>query len=221
MSYGLYVVSAARDGRFNGQVANTVFQVSGAPPAIAVSINRQNLTHEFITGSGLFTVSVLEQDAPLALIGLFGFRSGREVDKFRDVAYALGTTGLPYLTENVLAYLEARVTARVEAGTHTVFVAELVGAEVLKPGVPMTYAHYHQVKRGIVPPSAPTYRQEKEAEPVSRAQRYVCQVCGYIYDPETGDPDQGVAPGTPFDRLPAGWTCPVCGASQDEFRPED
>ncbi|MFW6120463.1 MAG: rubredoxin [Petrotogales bacterium] len=50
-------------------------------------------------------------------------------------------------------------------------------------------------------------------------QKYRCIVCGYIYDPELGDPDNGVEPGTSFDELPEDWVCPLCGASQDEFEP--
>ena len=48
-------------------------------------------------------------------------------------------------------------------------------------------------------------------------QKWVCTVCGYIYDPEKGDPDGGVAPGTGFEKLPVDWVCPVCGASKDDF----
>ncbi len=47
--------------------------------------------------------------------------------------------------------------------------------------------------------------------------KYVCTVCGYIYDPAEGDPDNGVQPGTPFEELPQDWVCPVCGASKDLF----
>ena len=50
--------------------------------------------------------------------------------------------------------------------------------------------------------------------------KYTCQVCGYVYDPAVGDPENGVGPGTSFDHLPAGWTCPVCGADKDQFEPE-
>jgi rubredoxin len=50
--------------------------------------------------------------------------------------------------------------------------------------------------------------------------RYVCQVCGYVYDPAQGDPDNGVAPGTPFEKLPDSWECPVCGASKADFAKE-
>jgi rubredoxin len=47
--------------------------------------------------------------------------------------------------------------------------------------------------------------------------KYVCTVCGYIYDPAIGDPDAKVKPGTPFEQLPEGWVCPVCGAPKDQF----
>ncbi|HOG17604.1 MAG: Rubredoxin [Syntrophaceae bacterium PtaU1.Bin231] len=50
--------------------------------------------------------------------------------------------------------------------------------------------------------------------------KYVCGICGYVYDPAVGDPDNGVAAGTPFDKLPDGWVCPLCGAGKEEFSPE-
>lgn len=51
-------------------------------------------------------------------------------------------------------------------------------------------------------------------------QRYVCSVCGYVYDPANGDPDNGINPGTKFEDLPGDWVCPVCGASKDQFEKE-
>lgn len=51
-------------------------------------------------------------------------------------------------------------------------------------------------------------------------QNYVCGVCGYVYEPQKGDPDNDVNPGTSFDELPDDWECPVCGAGKDEFYPE-
>ncbi|HSH35027.1 rubredoxin [Schnuerera sp.] len=51
--------------------------------------------------------------------------------------------------------------------------------------------------------------------------RYVCEPCGYVYDPAEGDPDNGVEPGTPFENLPEDWVCPVCGATQDMFVKEE
>jgi rubredoxin len=51
--------------------------------------------------------------------------------------------------------------------------------------------------------------------------KYVCDLCGYVYDPTAGDPDNGVAPGTPFEKLPDDWLCPLCGVGKDQFSPED
>jgi rubredoxin len=53
-----------------------------------------------------------------------------------------------------------------------------------------------------------------------KMKKYVCNICGYVYDPAVGDPDSGVKPGTPFENLPADWVCPVCGASKSDFSPE-
>lgn len=218
LSYGLYVISARDGEKVNGQVANTVFQITSDPATVAVSINKKNLTHGFITSGKKFLVSVLTKDTPLSLIGRFGFKSGRETDKFADVAYKLTPSGLPYLTENCLAYMEAEVKQAVDCGTHTIFIGVLTAAEVLLQGEPMTYAYYHQVKRGKTPKPAPTYTETEGREEVNEnLPKYRCTICNYIYDPAAGDPDNGVPPGTVFDDLPGDWVCPVCGAGKEVF----
>ena len=218
VSYGMYVVTSHLDGRLNGQIANTVFQVTSEPATIAVSINKQNLTHEFIEKTGVFAVSILSKDAPLTLIGDFGFKSGRELDKFSSVNYKIGVTGSPVVLDSAIAFLEAEVINSLDVGTHTVFIGKIVNADVLSDDEPMTYAFYHLVKRGTSPKNAPTYIKEKPKEKEEKAvKKYRCKICGYIYDPEKGDPDGGIKPGTPFEEIPDDWVCPVCGASKDEF----
>jgi flavin reductase (DIM6/NTAB) family NADH-FMN oxidoreductase RutF/rubredoxin len=157
LSYGLYVISSRKGASFNGQIANTAIQVTSDPPNIAVCINKQNLTHEFISESKVFVTSILSQDTPLPFIGHFGFKSGRDVDKLKDVNYKLGEAEAPIVLDHSLAYLEARVINQVDVGTHTIFIGKLVGADVLREGEPMTYAYYHQVKRGTTPKTAPSY----------------------------------------------------------------
>jgi len=157
LSYGLYVVASQKQGKLNAQIANTVVQVTSDPPTIAVSINKQNLTHEFISEGKVFTASILSQDTPLSFIGHFGFKSGREVDKLKDVNYKLGEAKAPIVLDHSLAYLEARVINQLDVGTHTIFIGKLVGADVLREGEPMTYAYYRQVKRGTTPKTAPSY----------------------------------------------------------------
>ena len=51
--------------------------------------------------------------------------------------------------------------------------------------------------------------------------KYVCDICSYVYDPELGDPDNGVAPGTPWEEVPEDWTCPLCGVGKDQFSEEE
>lgn len=220
ISYGLYVVSSKKGDKFNGQIANTVFQITSEPATIAVSINKQNLTHEFIEDSGVFTASILSTEAPMTLIGQFGFKSGRDIDKFAGVNYKVGVTGAPMVLDYSIGCLEAKVTQGLDCGTHTIFVGQVEDAEMLANGEPMTYAYYHQIKGGKAPKTAPTYIKEEAKEPekvVKNMDKYECGVCGYVYDPEVGDPDSGVEPGTPFEELPDDWVCPVCGAGKDQF----
>jgi len=223
LSYGLYVITSGKDGRFNGQIANTVFQVTSEPSTIAVSINKQNYTHEHIVESGRFAVSILEEAAPMTLIGQFGFKSGRDIDKFAGIGTRVGKTGVPIVTDHAVAFIEAEVVGNLDCGTHTIFLGRVVECDVLAAAEPMTYAYYHAVKGGKAPKTAPTYQEQappKPAAPAAKAARYVCSVCGYVYDPEKGDPEGNVKAGTPFEDLPAGWTCPICGAEKDKFEKE-
>lgn len=217
LSYGLYIVCSAKDGKFNGQTANTVFQITSDPPTIAVSLNKNNLTNEFVAASKKLTVSVLAKSADIEIIGRFGFKSGREVDKLAKTQYELSANGLPIVTESCVAFLEGEVIKEFDMGTHTIFIAKIIDAAVSSLEEPMTYAHYHQVKSGKTPPAAPIYVKE-EHKPA--AAKYVCAVCGYVYDPAQGDDAGGIKPGTAFEDLPDTWTCPVCGAGKSEFEKE-
>ena len=114
ISYGLYIVTSREGDRINGQAANAVMQVCANPPLVAIAINKENLTHDFIKKSGVFAVSILSQDAPPRLIGRFGFKSGREVDKFAGQNYRLGANGCPILQEPTGGFLEGPVTEQLE-----------------------------------------------------------------------------------------------------------
>jgi rubredoxin/flavin reductase (DIM6/NTAB) family NADH-FMN oxidoreductase RutF len=217
LTYGLYVVSSLKDDKINGQIANTAIQICSDPQVIAVVINRGNLTHEYIAASKFFSVSILSQDTPLNFIGGFGFKSGRDVDKFAGVAYKRGDTGTPIVLDHTLAFLEAEVINQLDIHTHTIFAGKLVDADIIKEGEPITYAYYQQVKRGTTPKTAPSYIADKKEEKQAM-DKYQCSVCGYIYDPEKGDLDGGIKPGTRFEDIPDDWTCPVCGAAKDQFK---
>jgi len=223
ISYGLYVICSKNDKKINGQIANALFQVTSQPPTIAVSINKQNLTHEYIENSKCFTVSILSEDAPLTFIGNFGFKSGRDIDKFKDIKHKLDGNKVPLVLDYTLACLGAKVIDKIDVGTHTIFIGNVGDAQILSDEKPMTYEYYHKVKGGYSPKTAPTYsamvdKAEKKEE--KKMDRYVCKVCGYVYDPEKGDPDNGVAPGTKFEDVPDDWVCPICGAGKQDFEME-
>jgi len=217
ISYGLYVVSTKSGDKLNGQIANTVFQTTSEPPTISVCLNKSNLTNELIRESKAFSVSILPKDTPMKFIGDFGFKSGREVDKFKDVTYKIGTTGAPIILENSIGYLEAKVIGSIDVETHTIFLGKVVDAQMIRDAEPMTYAYYHEIKRGTTPPTAPTYAKEEKQAAATKGKKYRCTVCEYIYDPEKGDPDSGIKPGTPFEELPDNWACPICGADKASF----
>jgi ferric-chelate reductase [NAD(P)H] len=157
LSYGLYIVTSRDEDRLNGQIVNTVIQVTSDPPRVAVIINKKNLTHELISKSRVFAVSVLEESAPMTFFGPFGFRSGRDIDKLAKVGFREGVTGCPMVTEHALSVLEAEVFDQIDLGTHTVFIGDVVNSEVLKAGQPLTYRYYHEVLKGKSPPNAPTH----------------------------------------------------------------
>lgn len=220
IGYGLYIVSSRRDGKFNGQIANTVFQTTSDPPTVAVCINKRNLTHEYIESSRMFSVSILTQEAPMQFIGRFGFRCGRDLDKFQDTVHRISDRGTPIVTEHTAGYLECEVMDSIDLGSHKLFVGKLLDAQMVNESEPMTYDYYHKVKGGKSPKTAPTYidpAAEKQKEEALNMEQYKCTVCGYIYDPEKGDPDSGIKPGTPFEQIPNDWVCPVCGVGKDQF----
>ena len=157
LSYGMYIVSTNKGDALNAQIANTVFQITSVPVTIAISINKQNMTHEFIDASKRFTVSVLNEEATLQFIGKFGFKTGRKEDKFKDVNFKKLESGCPVVLDYSICYLEAKVVGCLDCSTHTVFLGQMTGSEMIKPGKPMTYEYYHLVKKGTTPRSAPTF----------------------------------------------------------------
>lgn len=219
ITYGLYVVCSKSGGKANGQIANAIFQITSEPPTIAISINKKNLTHELIEKSKVFTISVLSEETPMTLIGTFGFKCGRDINKITGVNCKNGISKIPIVLEYSIAYIEAEVFNSVDVGTHTIFIGRVIDCDIIDDKKPMTYDYYHKVKGGLSPKTAPTYiandKNKKMEE--EKMDKYVCTVCGWIYDPEKGDPDGNIKPGTKFEDIPDDWVCPVCGAAKSDF----
>jgi flavin reductase (DIM6/NTAB) family NADH-FMN oxidoreductase RutF/rubredoxin len=191
ISYGLYIVGSVKDGRPNAQVCNTVFQLTSAPMRIALGINKNNLTNEYIKSSGVVSVCILGRDGH-DMVRKFGFKSGRDVNKFENIKYTAGVLGAPII-EDCTAYLECRVVPEftVDVGSHTLFIAEVVEGAVRSEAEPMTYAYYRETR------SKPGGHKTGGA-----AQKWLCTVCGYVH--EGAEPPE---------------ICPVCGAPRDKFVP--
>ena len=207
LSYGMFILGTLNDGKPTGCTVNTVLQVAGEPATLSVSVNHQNLTNECIKKTGRVTVSVMDQNTPVDVIGAFGFRSGRELDKFADVPHTAAPSGLPRLTEHVCAWFDCKLKTSIELSTHTLFILEVEDAgRGENSAAPMTYAYYHQVKKGSAPPSAPNFVDDAPAAP-GPAEKYVCSICKYEYDGSQG----------PFEDLPEDWTCPLCGMPKSVF----
>jgi len=147
VTYGLYIVSSVMDGKFNAQTANSVFQLTSVPPQIAICINKRNLTHEYLTASNRFCISILSQDQS-DMVRKFGYQSGRNVDKFADVKYILGKNGCPILVD-CLGYLEAEILPDkiVDVGTHTMFVAKITSGRIVAVRKALTYGFYRESKK--------------------------------------------------------------------------
>ena len=84
LSYGLFVVTAREWGKDNGCIINTAIQAASTPNQISICVNKDNLTHDMIMNTGIFTVSVISKEATFDLFKHFGFQSGKTVDKFAD-----------------------------------------------------------------------------------------------------------------------------------------
>lgn len=156
LSYGVYILSTGYEGKFNGQIINALMQLTADPICMAACLHKENYTTELVEKSGRFSVSVLEDSVPLKFIGLFGFRCGREFDKFGECRYEVETNGLPLVTEHALAGIELKVLSVQDVFTHKVFIGQVEKAQLFKEGIPLTYANYHRVKKGKSPANAPS-----------------------------------------------------------------
>jgi flavin reductase (DIM6/NTAB) family NADH-FMN oxidoreductase RutF len=191
LSYGLYVLTAKENGKDNGCIINTAGLITDNPKRIQIAVNKANYTHDMILRTGVFNVSVLNVDAPFATFQQFGFCSGRDTDKFADVAYTDRTeNGLRYVPENCNAVLSGKVVESYDWGSHTLFIAEVTEAHVLNDVPSMTYQYYFD---HVKPKPAPT--AEKKSG-------WVCKICGYVYEGE---------------ELPADYVCPLCKHGPEDF----
>lgn len=204
LSYGVYVVSTMDGDRMTGCTANSIMQVTSSPATVAASINHDNYTNECIKKYGKFSVSILGEGSDPSLIGNFGFKSGKDSDKYDGISSEM-KDGVPVLADAPF-WFTCKVVDSFETSTHTIFLGEVIDGDIRRDETPMTYAYYHNVIKGKSPKNAPTYIPEEEETDAAGAAKWVCSVCGYVYDGET-----------PFEELPDDWKCPVCKQPKTVF----
>lgn len=190
IGYGLYVVTCHDGSRDNGLIVNTVIQVTGTPTRIAVTIQKQNYSHDVIRETGILNVNCLDISAPFSIFENFGFQSGRHADKFRDIEELRGKNGLRILPGHVNAWMGLQVEQYIDLDTHGMFICGLTEAAVLSDRETMTYSYYHTHVK-------PKPQPEKK-------KGYVCKICGWVYEGET---------------LPRDIVCPLCKHGAADFAP--
>lgn len=242
LSYGLYIIATEADGKKFGYIGNTAFQVTSSPSQIIISSHKNNFTTSKILESKKFSISVLQKEVNTALIGVFGFMSGADMDKFNNIKTISSVTGAPIITDSCVAWFDCRVVNSFDVGSHVLILGEVVDSDVLSGEEPLTYEYYREKYKMLAPKNAPTYvdkeklesetvpetvkkseaevkpEPEKSAEDLSS---YTCKICGFQYNPEEGDPALGIPPGTPFEDLPEDYRCPICNASKEYFSKND
>lgn len=213
ISYGLYIVSSGNKERGNGFISNTFFQVTSEPPRFASCCNKDNFTAALIQETGAFSVSVIHNEADPEIISRFGYKSGKDTDKFAGLNIKYGETGVPIVMNDSIAFLECKVVQTVDVGTHYMFIGELLQSEIVDDTKEaLTYLHYRKVRKGAAPKNAPTYIDKSKLAAKaagSGIKKYECTACGYIYD----ESEQEIK----FVDLPDDWVCPVCGSPKEDF----
>ena len=239
LSYGMYLVASEFEGTKAGYIANTAFQLTSSPAQLAISCHKKNESTSIIQQSGIFSISILKKELNVKLIGDFGFMSGSDLDKFKDVETTSSKAGTPIVLNDSVAWFDCKVVKEVDLGTHILIIGEVLESELLLDEDPLTYAYYRERYKMFSPKNSPTYiektkldeeRKQIEQELLATkggvieenqdggAEPHVCQICGYTYDPEEGDPENGIAPGTAFEDLPEDYQCPLCSAGKDMFK---
>ncbi len=191
IGYGLYVVTSQdENGRDNGLIVNTVSQVTSSPNRVAVCINKDNYSHHVIKQTGKMNVNCLSVEAPFSVFECYGFRSGRNVDKFEGVDVLRSDNGLVFLPKYINAFMSLKVESYVDLDTHGMFICTVTEARVLSKADTMTYTYY---------------QNNVKPKPQTEGKRgWVCKVCGYVYE---------------GDELPEDFVCPLCKHGVADFEP--
>ena len=188
ISYGLYVVTVNDGVRDGGCIVNTVTQLTSSPLKVAVCINRANYSHDVIKSTGKMNINCLSVKAPFALFEKFGFQSGRDAEKFKDITPSRSENGLAILPENITSFISLSVDSYTDLGTHGMFICTVTETGKINDDENMTYTYYH--------------KNVKPKPKTDKKRGYVCKICGYVYEGE---------------ELPPDFICPLCKHGAEDF----
>ena len=202
LSYGVYVVTSRDKDKNVGCIANSIMQVTSNPSVIAVSINHDNYTNKVIKENNKFGVSILKETTDAKIIGTFGYKSSKDIDKFDGIKFK-EILEIPVL-ENTCGYMVCKVIDTMETSTHTIFLGEVINADDYSEENAMTYKYYHENLKGSSPKNAPTYEETStsQVDKESKKRKWRCSICGYIHE---------------ADDLPDDFKCPICGVGKECF----
>lgn len=194
LSYGLFVLTASKDGKDNGCIINTAAQLASDPLTISVAVNKANLTCQMIQETDKFTISIISEEAGFELFKHFGFQTGKEVDKFAGYKDCKKlANGTMAVTTGTNAYISVDVFSKVDLGSHILFIGRPTEMEVLSPVPSATYAYYF----ANIKPKPENTGKTQNGQIVWR-----CTICGYEYVGE---------------RLPDDFICPLCKHPASDF----
>ncbi len=202
LSYGVYVVTSKKDDKKVGCIANSIMQITSNPATIAISINHDNYTNSIIKETNKFAISILKENSDTRIIGEFGFKTSKDVDKFENIDYK-EVLDIPVINDSC-GFVICNVKDIMETETHTVFLGEVVEADDYNEEKPLTYKYYHENLKGTSPKNAPTYEEKVEEVKTTekKTRKWKCKVCGYVYEGE---------------EMPEDFVCPICGEPASEF----
>lgn len=214
ITYGLYILSSKYRDDASGCVIDACIQAGTDPDRIAISVMNKNFTRKLIKKSGVFCLAILEESCPFEIIKHFGFQSGRDVDKFKGLTTFTGINDVPCIMSHVCSTICAKVVDRLELGSHTIFVGEVIEQKHLSDARPMTYAYYQakvkprseEVSQSDETSGSESYSENgifsSNTDKEENATGWRCSKCGFVYSDQV---------------LPDDYTCPVCGSPSGDF----
>lgn len=171
MSYGVYVTATMDKDRPTGCITNSIMQITSSPATIAVSVNHDNYTNSCMKASGMFSFSILSEQSDPGAHRAFRVPVGKGMSINSTASTTRWAAGMPVVKDSC-GYVVCKIIDTMETATHTVFLGEVVEAEVYEGAADaMTYAYYHKVVKGKSPKNAPTYLPEEDEAEGAAAQK--------------------------------------------------